>query len=348
MQQELAHSLFYGANRLEKQQAIKSYLKKIPSSFLLVSYSIEDCLEKEETFSLLVEQFFTPNFENQKYIFHLKKLNAIKELEKKFSPPKNLNLSKLFAIKKNLWASVVSFIIKALQKTPKEHLILLESDSDKLLWDSFFLQILKKYTSLHPFIQEKRVFQLERWVALQFHLNNLNKADAVIRTLIELCDGDKEKIYQEIQKLTLLQIPLTSEIIIKMVEMSKVSIFVFLENVIIKNRPFFNKHFVSFFGEQTPQEMQKFFALLSKEFSRLLTIKWLEAENEFYKINQYLKLPQWLLQKSLKKAKYFTTEEVENIIQFLQKNDIPIKYAGKNANILLGQFCLQVVSSSFR
>ena len=351
MQAELHHHLFYGENSFEKAQAVQKFLKitQTQNNFQRVVFSLADCLENPETFALLKEQFLTQNFQQQKYIFHLKNLDTLATLKKKFITKQKteLTLKELSQITNNIWVHLVIFLIKALQYKPKEHLLLLESDSDKLLWDNCLLSVLKTQAKTYSFGKEVRGQNLFYWITTQLQQNNLNHETKIVQTLLELCGANKARITQEITKLKLLEQPLTTANIHKMVEMSEIPVIVFLEGIMSKNKPFLQKNLAIFFQEQSIEKMQKLFALFCLEFRRILKIKWLASSGHPHKTTTYLKAPNWLINKSIQKAKLFTTKEVENILLFLQKNDLAIKYAGKNASVLLQQFCLQVVGGSF-
>jgi DNA polymerase III delta subunit len=342
------HYFFYGENLFERKQAIEQFLQTVPPDFQLAVFSVDDCLENSDNFALLKEQFLTENFDGQKYIFHIKNLDTLYSLQKKFLPAKkNRTLADLSQIQNNLWVHLVLFFIKAMQTNPEEHLLLLESNSDKLLWESYFLKILQKETTAHSFPKEKKTNNIAGWVRAQLLKNGLSCQPEVIQTLLDFCLSDKIKISKEIEKFKLFNKPLTPKLISQTIEMAEIPIFVFLENITTKNKFFLQKKLHIFFQKQSPQEMQKFFALLAIEFRKILKIKWLMESGQGHKLATHLKIPAWLIKKSIHKAKCFSTKEVENILQYLQNNDLAIKYAGTNANLLLQQFCLQITTHFF-
>ena len=340
------HFLFYGENFLEKKEAIQKISQSLPN-YQRVIFSLEECLENPGNFALLKEQFLTQNFDGQKYLFHLKRANSLAVLKKNFLIEKTTK-SKLEKIQNNLWGHLILFLIKALELQPIEHFILLDFYSDKLSGESFFLQILKNETTLWYFPKEKNLQNITSWIKNKLLQNKLNNDFEIVQTLVEYCNNDKIRIQQEIQKFKLLQKPLTPILISETIEMAEVSIFIFLDNVVLKNKSFLKQKLTHFFENQSTQEIQKTFALLASEFRRILKIKWLIDARAEHKIQALFQTPDWLTKKYIAKARFFSSREVENILQFLQNNDLAIKYAGQNANILLQQFCLQIAENKFR
>ena len=93
---------------------------------------------------------------------------------------------------------------------------------------------------------------------------------------------------------------------------------------------------------------QKIFSLLVGELQKLLKVRWLL--NEGYKIEKianFLKLPSWLATKLVKSAANLQPQEIENSLLFLHSNDIAFKYAAKNVEPLIMQFCIQWMKGYF-
>lgn len=344
------HYLFYGENTFEKEEVIQKLTNKLAPDFQKAIFSLDDCLESIENFALLKEQFWAKNFDGQKYLFHLKKAEFLINAHKKFSPNKSkkINLAELHKLTNNSWAQLVLFLMKALEYQPTEHLLLLNFDSDKLSVENFLPEIFKKHATLTHFPKEKKPQNITAWAKSKLIQNELNYQPQVVQTLIELCNSDKRRIFQEIQKFKMLEKTLTPQIIAQTIEMSEISPFVFLDNVILKNKFFFKQKFTCFFETLSVQDIQRIFALLVNEFRRILKIKWLTDAGNQQQIPSLLKIPDWLIKKYIIKANCFHSNEIENILQHLQKNDLTIKYAGQNAGVLLSQFCLQVVENEFR
>ena len=96
------------------------------------------------------------------------------------------------------------------------------------------------------------------------------------------------------------------------------------------------------------ENTQKIFNLLVGELQKLLKIRWLLNEgNKIEKIAHLLKLPNWLVTKLVKLAVKLTTQEIENSLLFLHSNDLSFKYAAKNAEHLITQFCIQWMKGYF-
>ncbi len=85
------------------------------------------------------------------------------------------------------------------------------------------------------------------------------------------------------------------------------------------------------------------FSLIVSQFRRILRISWLmEAGFVEKTIVDKLKLNPWAARQSIKATGNFTIQELENIVVYLAKLDLQIKYAARDVLVILENICFQI------
>ena len=97
-----------------------------------------------------------------------------------------------------------------------------------------------------------------------------------------------------------------------------------------------------------PADSVSVFGLISTHFRRLLKIAWMQEKGDIEKnIILNLKINQWVAKQTIKHTRNFTLKELENIVVFLSKSDLQIKYNVKDALIILENICFQICQGGF-
>ena len=94
---------------------------------------------------------------------------------------------------------------------------------------------------------------------------------------------------------------------------------------------------------ENPADAIGLFSLIVFQFRRMLKISWLMDSGLVEKrISDKLKLNPWAAKQTIKHVRNFTTSELENIVVYLAKLDLQVKYAAKDALIILENICFQI------
>ena len=356
--------LFYGEQTYAIEQAIQKKIREITAaqSIDLHNFSVADCLSDNSFFVKLQDAFFTPPFSGNTQIFCIKELEALLKPNNLPIPFKNLTPEKITQPQNNSTINFIHFLTKVLIKNTatentiakdstleKNNFILLQANlKDLSAFPTFFQKILNQQVSSHDYKAVTKNEELVLWIRKQLTQKKMELTGEQVQLLLYFCGEDIYTLAQEIEKLSLLKRKIETEDITSLVSQSKTyQIFSLLQDIIAKNQMKKLedlKHFLT----QGTNNAQKIFNLLANELQKLLKIKWLL--NEGYKIEKiadFLKLPSWLATKLVKSAAKLQSQEIENSLLFLHSNDIAFKYAAKNVEPLIMQFCIQWMKGYF-
>ena len=356
--------LFYGEQTYAIEQAIQKKIREITAtqSIDLHNFSVADCLSDNSFFITLQDVFFTPPFSGNTQIFYIKELEALLKPNNLPIPFKNLTPEKITQAQNNSTINFIHFLTKVLIKNTdtentiakdstleKNNFILLQANlKDLSAFPPFFQKILKQQVSSHYYKAVTKNEELVLWIRKQLTQKKMELTGEQVQLLLYFCGEDIYTLAQEIEKLSLLKRKIENDDITSLVSQSKTyQIFSLLQDIIAKNQMKKLedlKHFLT----QGTNNAQKIFNLLANELQKLLKVRWLL--NEGYKIEKianFLKLPSWLATKLVKSAANLQPQEIENSLLFLHSNDIAFKYAAKNVEPLIMQFCIQWMNGYF-
>ena len=302
----------------------------------------------------LQNTFFTSPFSGNRQIFYITQLEALIKQKNLPTAFKNLTLENLNSLtKNNCVISFVHFLIQALSAdtVEKNNFILLQANLKDLNgFPSFLQKFFRQKVSCHYYKPISKKEEISGWARKKLHQKNIQLTGEQLHLLLYFCGEDIYTIAQEIEKLSLLKRKIETEDLTKLVSDSKsYKIFTLLQDIIAKNQ-IKALDGLNYFLIKSPDKNnpQKIFSLLVGELQKLLKVRWLL--NEGYKIEKianFLKLPSWLATKLVKSAANLQPQEIENSLLFLHSNDIAFKYAAKNVEPLIMQFCIQWMKGYF-
>ncbi len=91
------------------------------------------------------------------------------------------------------------------------------------------------------------------------------------------------------------------------------------------------------------------FALIAAQFRKALKISWMSSQGLPEKIIiDNLGMNQWIGKQLIKQVQNFTTKELENLVIYISKCDVQLKYSSKGASTLLENICFLICQNEFR
>ena len=189
------------------------------------------------------------------------------------------------------------------------------------------------------------------WVMTQAQGKNLMMNAPTADLLMEVAGTDLAVLNMELDKLSIL-LPagstITPELLIKNICHSKrFTIFRAAEFLLKKDLRRALECVEQIVGENV-SSVVSLFSLIVSQFRRVLKMAWLlEAGFEERRIAGKMKLHPWVAKQSIGHLRNFTTQELENIVVHLAKLDLQVKYAAKDAPIILENACFQICQGSF-
>ncbi len=91
------------------------------------------------------------------------------------------------------------------------------------------------------------------------------------------------------------------------------------------------------------------FPIIVSQFRKILKISWMTNQGMPEKaIIDHLKLNPWIGKQLIKNTENFTQRELENLVVYLAKSDLILKYSAKEASTLLENICFLICQSKFR
>ncbi len=358
--------LFYGTQTYAIEKAIQKQIHEIENKQSEMKkgtdvhkFSVSDFFNENNSFATFQDYFFTPPFSGNSQIFYIKELEILckqknlpvsfKNLTREHITPNKNNMAK-----NNLAISFIYFLTQALLKEnikENNNFILLQANlKDLNEFPLFFQKILQEKATRRYYKTFSKTEELTAWIKKKLELEKIQLSGEQTQLLLYFCGDDVYNLDREIEKLSLLKRKIETEDITRLVSHSQsYQIFSLLQDIIAKNQ---SKALdgLNYFLIKSPNRdnTQRIFSLLSGELQKLLKVKWLL--NEEYKTNEIanlLKLPNWLTTKLVRMAKNLKTQEIENALLFLHSNDLVFKYAAKNSEHLITQFCIQWMKGYF-
>ena len=211
----------------------------------------------------------------------------------------------------------------------------------KILKNNWYVQKFVSYENNSPF----------NWVIERAKKKNISISADIARLIIEIIGNNLSDLDQELEKMSLYLSgeDITEDLIKKNLQGHKhFSIFRMTE-ALSQKELLPALEILDSQLHSNPNEHIRFFSLIVLQFRRLLNIHCMLKQ--FYKEDEILRkisLQPFLGKKLLKQAKYFTSDEIQNIYLELAKLDLKIKFHASLAPILLQDLFQRICSDKFK
>jgi DNA polymerase III delta subunit len=190
------------------------------------------------------------------------------------------------------------------------------------------------------------------WVMERAQKKQLKLNAMLAGLLVEIAGSDFNTLNMELEKLSILvslNEALTPELLLRSVSQSKsFTVFRITDSLTRKDLKDTLDCLGILLGTHVT-DSTAIFALIAAQFRKLLKISWLAQQDLPEKlIIDRLGLNPWIAKQLLKQIQNYTTKELENIVIFLAKSDIQLKYSAKDAKTLLENLCFLICQHAFR
>ncbi|MCG8333615.1 MAG: DNA polymerase III subunit delta [Proteobacteria bacterium] len=195
-------------------------------------------------------------------------------------------------------------------------------------------------------------FRPVTWVMERAQKKHLTLDRTAADLMIEIAGSDYGNLDMELDKLTVL-LPqdqnVLPEVLIRSVSQSKsFTVFRITDSLLKKDlkealeclETLLNTHSADYIS---------IFALIAAQFRKALKISWMSEQGLPEKIIiDNLGINQWIGKQLIKQVQNFTTKELENLVIFISKCDVQLKYSSKGASTLLENICFLICQNEFR
>ncbi len=195
-------------------------------------------------------------------------------------------------------------------------------------------------------------FRPVSWVVERARRKGIVMDQVLSDLLIEIAGSNYAILDMELEKLSMLNPPnqpVTPEMLLESVSQSKnftrFRITDFLAKKDLKNA----LECLGLLLDRHSADYVNIFSIIAAQFRRLLKISWmLQLDIPQKKIVEKLGINQWIAKQLIKQIDNFTTRELENLVVFLSKSDVQLKYSSKDAMTLLENVCFLICQSEFK
>jgi DNA polymerase III delta subunit len=195
-------------------------------------------------------------------------------------------------------------------------------------------------------------FKPVSWVMERARSKGLSFNQVLADLLIEIAGSDYSVLNMELEKLSVLNGPeeeMTPEILLKSVSQSKKFTRFRISDYLAKKDLKNSLECLGMLLEGSSTDYVSIFSIIAAQFRRLLKISWMlhQAIPE-QRVVEQLGINQWIAKQLIKQTTNFTTRELENLVVFLSKCDVQLKYSSKDAMTLLENICFLICRSELR
>lgn len=194
-------------------------------------------------------------------------------------------------------------------------------------------------------------FRPVAWVIERATQKGLNLDRLIADLLIEMAGTEFSVLDMELEKLSILFPPnsvIRAEDLLKNTSHSKRFNIFRITNYLVQKNLKSTLESLELILKYHPSDSVSVFGLIASHFRRLLKIAWMQEKGVVEKnIISNLKINQWVARQAIKHTRNFTLRELENIVVFLAKCDLQIKYNVKDALIILENICFQICQGGF-
>lgn len=189
-------------------------------------------------------------------------------------------------------------------------------------------------------------FRPVQWIIDRAAKKGLRLNSSLADLMIEICGSDLSVLDGEMEKLSIQFAPETritaSDLIDNVSYSKKFSIFRVADFLVRKDIKNALESMEAILRDH-PSDSIVVFGVISAQFRRLLKVSWmLESGTPEAMIIKNLKLNQWIGKQIVQHCRRYTCRELENIVVYLSKQDLPVKYHSKEAMMILEQICYQI------
>lgn len=195
-------------------------------------------------------------------------------------------------------------------------------------------------------------FRPVQWVINRAGKKNITLNQESAELLIEFSGTDFAVLDMELEKLSILNqqsATVTPERLLKSVSQSKhFSIFRISDFMLRKDLKGALESINTFLMTQS-SDLIGVFALIAAQFRRALKIAWMIQQDIAEKhIIEALGLNQWIAKQLIQHVGNFSTHELENIIVYLAKCDLQLKYSAKESKSIIENICFLICANEFQ
>jgi len=170
--------------------------------------------------------------------------------------------------------------------------------------------------------------------------------------LIEIAGSDYSILNMELEKLSVLIPPnqaATPEVLLKSVSQSKNYTVFRITDFLVKKDLKNSLECMGMLLEGHSSDYVSIFSIIAAQFRRILKISWMQQQDIPEKtIIEKIGINQWIAKQLIKQMRNFTTTELENLVVYLSKCDIQLKYSSKDALTLLENICFLICQNEFQ